>query len=954
MPEEINDNKNAAVGIASDNGGENNLPADKRTDSFSADNSALLSLVTSCITLPVLAIIILALLQQPVWQLYVSVGALITVNLTAWLNWIFARRNRAQIGIGILLGVFFLVSLFIGFVINDLYIALALAVIAITLLLTGQSLKERASNRIIIAGVFVASIIVLQTLFTPWPRFNLPATISQWLPVLDVGLLLVLFIIVVYQFRNYKLRTKLLVAFTGLSLLAIAGELIYYTSSTEKILTDNASAVLLDAAQQTASSIDGFVNRNLDAIRAESRIPVFVHFLTEDSYLSHDGLVDNTNAVLRALSLKDPIYINSYALLNRAGVVVADTFTLDIGLDKSDREYFQLAVESGVPYVSQVRFEDQHPFLYFSSPVRDAGGNIIGVLVARYNAAILQRLVAQNNGLAGRESSSILLDEHRIVIAHGVSPELNYKSLVPLSQVQLNALQAAEILPSGTSEELSLGLVNLDAGVQNANAIPVFQAEAHEIGAAHIDQVAVRPVKSKGLDWYVAFVQPQEVFLSPIRAQTQNTLGFAFVISAGAMALALWIAHFLASPLTRLTQIAKTVAGGNLDTLAQIESQDEIGILATTFNSMTRRLKVTLDTLEDLVAVRTAALEQRSRYLEASSEVGRAVSSELDPEVLIANVVDLIQEHFDLYYVGLYLVDDRREWADLRAGTGSAGQAMLARQHRLLVEESSVVGWCIIHDQSRIIQDITMDKVYQGMPELPDTKSESVLPLRARGRVIGALVVESTESSFFESDIVSVLQIMADQVATALETARLFAENQEALEATSRVYGELNRQAWAELLHSSRNLAVQSDGRGVHVLHDLPEHSPGDIDAAVSQVTPPGDAEVPDSSRISIPIKGLGGVIGTIETRKPQDMGTWTTEEMNLLEELTDRLAQALDGARLYQDTQRSAIREQLTGEITANIRAEVEVEALLTKALEELGRALGAKRATVQLEVEE
>ncbi len=445
----------------------------------------------------------------------------------------------------------------------------------------------------------------------------------------------------------------------------------------------------------------------------------------------------------------------------------------------------------------------------------------------------------------------------------------------------------------------------------------------------------------------------QSVLADRVKEQLLNRAIFvAFVIAALVTIVANWIARFLTSPLIHLTTVAGKVAGGDLNAAAPeevISLTDEIGILASTFNTMTERLRRILSQLEGRVASRTRALEQRSRYLEATAEVGRVVTSILEPEQLIEDVVELIRDRFSLYYVGLFLVDSRKRWAELRAGTGEAGKAMLARRHRLAVDANeSMVGWAIVNSEARVAQDIELDDVQRATPELPDTRAEAALPLRVRGEVLGALTVQSREYGIFDQDVLRVLQIMADQVAAALDNAQLYAQSQAALETSSRVYGELNRQAWEDILRFQPEIKVRSDRYGVSLLSE--------DSVAEDNLEEPALGPTSEQHRhpLSVSIKGRGGPIGALETYKDDPDADWSPSEVAMLEEIADRVGQALDSARLYRDTQRSAIREQLTTEITARIREEVEVEAILQRAVEELGRELGAKRATVQLEVQE
>ncbi|HDD24700.1 MAG TPA: PAS domain S-box protein [Chloroflexi bacterium] len=169
-----------------------------------------------------------------------------------------------------------------------------------------------------------------------------------------------------------------------------------------------------------------------------------------------------------------------------------------------------------------------------------------------------------------------------------------------------------------------------------------------------------------------------------------------------------------------------------------------------------------------------AALEHRSTLLQTAAEVSKSAGTILDPNELIERTVNLIRERFNFYYVGLFLVDEAGEYAVLRAGTGEAGRQMLAAGHRLEVGGDSMVGWCVAHRQARIALDVGQEAIRFDNPLLPLTRSEMALPLMLHDRMIGALTVQSAEEAAFSQEDITVLQVMADQLAIAIENARLY------------------------------------------------------------------------------------------------------------------------------------------------------------------------------------
>ncbi len=173
------------------------------------------------------------------------------------------------------------------------------------------------------------------------------------------------------------------------------------------------------------------------------------------------------------------------------------------------------------------------------------------------------------------------------------------------------------------------------------------------------------------------------------------------------------------------------------------------------------------------------AHEHRSRQLQLAAEVATSVSTLLDTQELIAQTVEQIKEAFDYYYVGLFLVDETCEYAVLRAGTGEAGKEMLTAGHKLKVGDGSMIGWSIANGLPRIALDVGQDAVHFNNPRLPETRSEVTLPLISRGQRIGALTFQSTgEAAFSDSDL-AILSVMAEQLAVAIENARLYEQIQQ-------------------------------------------------------------------------------------------------------------------------------------------------------------------------------
>ena len=366
---------------------------------------------------------------------------------------------------------------------------------------------------------------------------------------------------------------------------------------------------------------------------------------------------------------------------------------------------------------------------------------------------------------------------------------------------------------------------------------------------------------------------------------------------------------------------------------------------ATALAESNRELEANRAALE----AHTRELERRSLQLEASSAVGRAATTILETDRLIQRAVELIHEQFALYYVGLFLVDEASEWAVLQAGTGEAGQAMLARGHRIAVGEG-MIGWSIANEQARVALDVGEEAVRLTTAELPDTRSEAALPLRSRGHVLGALTVQSDQPAAFDEETVVVLQTMADQVAVAIDNARLFAETQSSLEAVRRAYGQLSRAGWTDLLRARPALSYRCDARGATQAGEIwrPE-----MERALhtGETIQGNGTTVEERTTLAVPIKVRGTVIGVLDTCKPAARGAWTPAEVALIEALADQVGLALEGARLYRDAQRRAAREQLAAQVTAHMRETLDLETVLETAVREIGQTLDLHDVTIQLE---
>jgi len=395
------------------------------------------------------------------------------------------------------------------------------------------------------------------------------------------------------------------------------------------------------------------------------------------------------------------------------------------------------------------------------------------------------------------------------------------------------------------------------------------------------------------------------------------------------------VAQRLARPIINLTETANDIARGNLEARAKVDSRDEIGQLSETFNAMTSQLQETLRGLETRVAERTVELEESSQKLqrraeqfEAIAQLARTITSIQDLKALLPRITQLVSQQFGFYHVGLFLLDESRQYAVLSAANSEGGQKMLARKHRLGVGQTGIVGYVTSTGNPRIALDTGTDAVYFDNPDLPETRSEMALPLRVGRIIVGALDVQSTEPNAFSEDDVEVLSILADEISVAIENARLFEESQRVLADAQSAFGEFTRAAWQQMITRNKVVGYELSGTSIRSLEE-PINNNG--------------------SSMAIPIKLRDRVIGTMNISLPENKEL-DPDEIDITQALAQRIGIAIESATLLEETRRRAARESMVSDISAKISATVEVERIMQVAVEELRQALGASEVSLKI----
>jgi len=892
--------------------------SDEQRRTTRLNQTALLLVVGA--TLALCVYLLVYVLQARAWQLLVESGIVVVSLASAAVAYGLARRGKLDAA-----GFWVLFGVVIAYGGGELLLVNATLYFAVggvlLIVLVGSMVLPRIRIAWLTAAGLFAAYGWLVNRFEPLPRYDITQSVPLNLITASVTFLIVLVILwqIVRAFRIGTIRTRLLISFVAIALLlpgilAVGGVAMGAQSGRQHAVNLLESVAMLKEAE-IETWIDSLQAELGTVLTGENAVRYTRVLLQEESPdpVDHQEARDKLQGRFRQ-SIR---WLEEIFVMDLQGHVILSSDATQEGKIHVGAAYFQRGLEG--PYVHPPSYSPSlgRMSVLVTRPVLDQRGQVVGVLAGRASMDALGEIMLERAGLGETGETYLIGANHALLTRSRFGEERVYVRTQGANKALENHAGGFGFY-EGYRGEPVIGVYRWLPELQVA-----LLAEQGEAEATSVTRTIVRIV------------------------------GVAVVaIALIAVVASLFITRSIAGPLASLAETATQIAAGDLGLVAEVRREDEIRTLAQAFNSMTAQLRGLIGGLEQSVADRTRELERRSTYLEASAEVGRAATSILETDQLIRQTVELIRERFGLYYVGLFLVDTGGEWAVLQAGTGEAGRAMLARGHRIKVG-TGMIGWSVAHAQSRVALEAGKDAVRLATAELPDTRSEAALPLRSRGQVIGALTVQSDRPGAFDEATIAVLQTMADQVAVALDNARLFTESQAALEAERRAYGELSRTAWEELVRTRPGLGQRYDPQSI-LPADGRWREEMELAARKGETVlgiPPKEGEGRGEAVLAVPIKVRDRVIGVLDAHKPVGAGEWTPEQVALLETLTEQLGVALESARLYQSTQRRAAREQLTSEITDKMRRATGVEGIVQVALDELFGVLGTSRAFVRLE---
>jgi GAF domain-containing protein len=357
-------------------------------------------------------------------------------------------------------------------------------------------------------------------------------------------------------------------------------------------------------------------------------------------------------------------------------------------------------------------------------------------------------------------------------------------------------------------------------------------------------------------------------------------------------------------------------------------------------------------------AERAAVTGRRSaELLRTTAEVGRVTAGLLNVNELLTRASDLIRDGFAFYHVQMFLTDDGGD-ANLAASTGDIGQKLLTENYKVAANARTVVGQTLQIGEPVYTRGARSDTPYTQHPLLADTRSELAMPILDGNRIVGILDVHSLRRDAFQPNDVQALQIMSNQLGTAIRNARLFEAQNRSLQENKRLFFEsearlremqrlnqqLTKSAWSDYLQERREVT------GITLLENafLPETQWTDSMMQAAQRRQPVTQMNENKQIITVPIMLRGEVLGAIEIEPDDPIREGDTVEM--LKAVAERLATSLENTRLLEQTQAENAQKQRINEIAERFQTITTVDELLRVTVSELSQSLGAQRGSIRL----
>jgi GAF domain-containing protein/HAMP domain-containing protein len=875
----------------------------------------------------------------------------------------FARQNQIdRAGTLLIVNVSYIVLVMISFMGNigfALSIALGIVIVEIAFDTLSGPLARRAS----VIGFAVATAMFLIDRFAPWSRPLIPV-VQYAIPLIAAGTVIAIAVLMfrrLVTWRDLKLASKLLIAFSAVALLTLVLGIFAFLNSNN--VANTYESALANGEQMQVESL--LVQDELKIIRE-----------LEQQFLlnwQEQGFVEAREAYIVPL-LKNIVTLREeLTQLDRFASVVGSElgpeaqtqFEADLKLMQDDLRLYEQSLYTLLQSVQLRGFEDTG----FEGQLRVA----VQTLETRvYDREGLDELVITTLQIRRREKDYLLRGRQEYID--------NVHQLVAELKQQISTSEALEVTEK---EELSLladqYLVAFDALVQKDVELATAVAELEQVEQAMVPLVTE-----------LVTIGAQLSDFDVEQAQTTNARSNIILIISvlAAFALAVYLGSTLArsisQPVVLLTRAAEELQAGNYDSQTEVTTKDELGILGTAFNIMAVRLKAAF-----------ALVNKRAVELQSVAEIATQASQSTDIQSMLQTVVDMTKSSYSLYHTHIYLVNNDKTKLELAAGAGEPGRQMVSEKRTIAMDHPrSLVARAARTGQGAISNDVSKEPDFLPNPLLPNTKAEMAIPILLGDRVLGILDVQADYVDRFTDEDIAIQTTLAQQVAASLESLRQYQISQKVARelavvanvstATSTITETLpmlqevvdrTKEAFSlyhahiYLMNAAEDTLVLAAGAGEVGRKMVAEGRQIALDSEKSLVaraartragTVVNDVSAdPDflpnpllpetKSEQAVPMIVGDKVVGVLDVQSEQ-LNRFTEIDVNIKTTLAAQVAVALQNARTFEQAQGQAQREATLNTIGQKIQTATTVEAVLQIAARELGRALSAPLTIAQL----
>jgi GAF domain-containing protein/HAMP domain-containing protein len=435
---------------------------------------------------------------------------------------------------------------------------------------------------------------------------------------------------------------------------------------------------------------------------------------------------------------------------------------------------------------------------------------------------------------------------------------------------------------------------------------PIFTSSGERVGVLGVD-ISANTIATQEWEYLVRLVT---IFLGTL----------FLIVPAGIIS-----ADYLAKPIVGLRDAAEKISKGDFSyRITELPGTRELAELAIDFNTMTAHLNDLINDLEQRVATRTADIERKTDQLRAASFIARQTAEVHDLASLLDIVVRLVSDRFGFYHTGVFLINETGDEAVLQAASSEGGLRMIQNGYSIEVGSLGIVGYAISQKKPRIVFDVGTDAVLLNNPDLPMTRSEAALPLVVRHKVLGVLDMHSDKPQAFNAEDIDVLQTLADQIAVAIENARLLDESQAAVMQLQILTADRTGEAWSQEL--------KKEG---HVFTFTP------LGLRAEKVASK------DNNTLNTAITLRGHKIGNISISRKED-AAWNKTDEDFVLEVANQIGLAIDNIRLLEEATQRAKQEQIVGKLATRFGQSLDLDTLLQTAARELGQLPDVEEASV------